>query len=203
MDLRRPAGGRRVGGGTNWSSCSRRSLPTRFEEPTVTPEGWSPKDVMFHVAAWMADAGLQLERMRAGTFDPSEETPASIQERNGQWFEASRAMEPSDVRVEFSSAHQRMCEELGEMPELTPDAVEWFEESGPLHYAHSGPARLDLRGWLGRTLPRRMGAVGTRLGVMGGTFDPIHYGHLVTAEEALHAVRAGRGRCSCRPANRG
>jgi hypothetical protein len=41
--------------------------PERFDEPTVTPEGWSPKDVMYHVAAWAEEAASVLGRIAAGT----------------------------------------------------------------------------------------------------------------------------------------
>jgi hypothetical protein len=118
----------------------------RFEEPTVTPEGWSAKDVMFHIGAWMADCGLQLERMRAGRFDPPEETLETIERRNAEWFALSSTMGLQDVRVEFASARQRMVEGFRSLPELTADAREWFEESGVIHYTKHV---ADLRAWLG------------------------------------------------------
>jgi hypothetical protein len=105
-----------------------------FEEPTLTPEGWSPKDAMFHVAAWMEDCAVQLGRMAAGSFDPAEETREAIERQNQAWFENSRSMSPADVQASFLDARGRMVDAFGHLDEVTPDAVEWFEESGPLHY---------------------------------------------------------------------
>ena len=120
----------------------------RFGEPTLTPEGWSPKHAMFHVSGWMADCGEQLTRMRAGTFDPGEESRDAIDRQNEAWFEVSRSMPDGDVRAAFEPSRLRMLEAFRALDEVSPDAVEWFEESGALHYATHAE---DLRRFLGES----------------------------------------------------
>jgi hypothetical protein len=121
--------------------------PERMQEPTVTPEGWSPKDVTFHVAAWLAEACSNLQRMRAGTFDPADDpTREQIHRMNAGWFEASRTMDVPTVRAELEAARACMRLAWGELPAVTSDAWSWFDESGPRHYAEHV---RDLRRWLG------------------------------------------------------
>lgn len=122
----------------------------RFEEPTLTPGGWSPKDAMFHVAGWMRDCAEQLARMAAGSFDPIDETREAIERQNQRWFEVSRSMSPGDVRTDFVGARERMVGAFASLDDVTPVAVEWFEESGALHYAKHV---ADLRSFLGEPRP--------------------------------------------------
>jgi hypothetical protein len=119
----------------------------RFETPGVTPEGWSPKDLMFHVGAWLAECGRVLDQMKDGTFRSEEFSEHGIIDRmNAAWFERSKEMGASDVRVLFESARVRARDSFGTLGEITPDAWEWFDESGPLHY--EGHVN-DLEAWLG------------------------------------------------------
>ncbi|HEX9299166.1 MAG TPA: hypothetical protein VF968_03450 [Actinomycetota bacterium] len=121
-----------------------RSIPAhRLDEPTVTIEGWSPKDVMFHIGAWLAEAARQLERIREGTYRPQEDT---VDERNRVWFALSRTLDVSTARAELESARVVARDALGALPTLTTDARGWFEESAWLHYAEHV---LDLERWLG------------------------------------------------------
>jgi hypothetical protein len=119
----------------------------RFEEPGLTAEGWSPRDAMFHVGAWCAEAAIQLERMRVGTYVDAR---IDIEVMNRAWFEISRELDVATVKAELHAARTRMRQEwcqLGERDEMTRDAIEWFEESGHIHYRDH---RRELLAWLER-----------------------------------------------------
>jgi hypothetical protein len=121
------------------------ALPTdAMEQPDLTPEGWSAKDLMCHIGAWMADCANQLERMRMGTFEDRVDTAEDIERMNREFLEASRMMDVRSVIASYHSARNRMLQEFMALPEITPAAWEWFEESGPLHYAKHV---ADLRAW--------------------------------------------------------
>jgi Mycothiol maleylpyruvate isomerase N-terminal domain len=120
----------------------------RFEEPGVTPEGWSPKDVMFHLAGWLDDCALVLGRIGDGTFERgSEPDDGQTIDINRTWYEQSRSMDAEQVRRAFERSRDRASRAFGRLKEISPEAWEWFEESGPLHYA--AHAR-DIEAWLAR-----------------------------------------------------
>ena len=118
----------------------------RFEEPTLTSDGWSPKDAMFHVGGWLADCARVLGEIREGTFDRTADDTLVIADVNHAWFLLSRTMEPATVRAGCEASRLKAREGFATLPDMTSDAWEWFEESGPLHYAKHVN---DLEAWLG------------------------------------------------------
>jgi hypothetical protein len=116
--------------------------PARLDEPGVTDDGWSTKDVMFHVGAWLAEAARQLERIHEGTYVVEDD---AVEDRNRAWFALSETLDVPTVRAELESSRVMAREALAALVELTPEAREWFEESAGLHYAEHVP---DLVRWL-------------------------------------------------------
>jgi hypothetical protein len=114
----------------------RRIPQARLEEPSVTDDGWSPKDVMFHVGAWLALAARQLDRIREGTYAIDGIT---ADERNRDWLALSRTLDVPTVRAELESSRLIAHDALAALPAVTPEAREWFEESAQLHYAEHLP----------------------------------------------------------------
>ena len=118
--------------------------PDRFDEPSVTDEGWSPKDVMYHVAAWSEEAAKVLGRIAAGTH---REGDLDVRALNEEWFEAGRGLDDDVVRIRFAKGRVAMRQVFSALTEVDATAWEWFEESGPRHYAEHLP---DLRSFLER-----------------------------------------------------
>ena len=117
------------------------------ELPGLNAEGWAVRDVMWHVAFWCADAARALSAIVEGRLDRVREPygDAEVDRLNDRELERSRGMPVDEVRAELHQARTAMLERFGALDRLTADADEWFEESGPAHYAEHAP---ELEAWV-------------------------------------------------------
>ena len=112
----------------------------------MTPEGWAVRDVWWHLAYWCDDTSRVLGQMRSGTWDgtdPSTE-PGRTDRVNEAELARSREMAVEEVHAALLEARRRHLEALGALDEVTPAAQEWFDESGPVHFAEHAS---DLERW--------------------------------------------------------
>jgi len=122
--------------------------PDRFDEGGVTNEGWSPKDVMYHVGRWAEEAATVLGRVAAGTHREGNLDTDSL---NAEWHEVGRGLDDDVVRIRFAKGRVAMRQAFERLDDVTPAAWEWFHESGPRHYEEHLP---DLRAFLERGTDR-------------------------------------------------
>ncbi len=121
--------------------------PDLVELPSLNSEGWAVRDAMWHVAFWCADAARALGAIAEARFDRVREPYADteVNRLNDRELERSRGMQVDEVRAELHRARAAMLERFGALAGLTADAEEWFEESGPAHYAEHVP---ELEAWV-------------------------------------------------------
>jgi hypothetical protein len=115
--------------------------PTQMEEPGYYPD-WSAKDLLAHLAAWMAEAAKMLTQLHYQTYLKRD---LDVDAMNKEFYEANRDLPLPVVRAEAFAARNRMLAEMNALGEVTPEAEEWFEESGSRHYAEHLPR---LREWV-------------------------------------------------------
>jgi hypothetical protein len=119
------------------------------ERPALSPDGWSVRDLLWHLAYWYEDAERVLVRMREGSWDGRDPSrvPGWTDRVNGEEFARSRSMALPEVREAWLGGRARLLAALGALPDVTPEAEEWFEEAGPMHTDAHLP---ELQAWVAR-----------------------------------------------------
>lgn len=119
-----------------------RVTPDIAELPGYFAEGWTAKDVIGHLGAWMARGATALRQVAAGTYREGE---IDIDAENERYLEALRDIPLDTVHLQAAAAHAELLRAWAELPEVTPDAEYWAHKAGPEHYAEHLPR---LEAWL-------------------------------------------------------
>jgi hypothetical protein len=120
----------------------------RFDEPTLNPDGWSVRDLLWHLARWNEVIAEQLELMNAGTFD--ERFDWNTEENNAVFMAEGRSVSVEDALSALAASRQKSIDSMRRLPDaLPPRAGELFSESA---YRHLDDHLLELTDFVeGRT----------------------------------------------------
>lgn len=116
--------------------------PDQAVRPGYYREGWSTKDLVAHVGAWLAEAGTMLERIAAGTYRHEE---VDIDDMNRLSLDAMRDPPFPTVKAQAFAARTRMRHAVLDLGDPSPQANWWIAKAGPEHYAKHLPR---LREWV-------------------------------------------------------
>jgi catechol 2,3-dioxygenase-like lactoylglutathione lyase family enzyme len=152
--------------------------PGCVEEPGYFEEGWSAKDMLAHVGAWLAQAGVALEQIGGGTYRADE---IDVDALNGRYLETLRALPFDVVRAQADASRSRMLIASAGVTEPGGDADFWIRKAGPDHYAEH---LTRLREWSAE-LARRVPAAAPGGTPVGPAVEPA--GVDLTAVEARRA----------------
>lgn len=119
-----------------------RVTPDIAELPGYFEEGWTAKDVIGHLGAWMARGATALRQIAAGTYREGE---IDVDAENAAYLETMRTVPLDTIHLQLTAAHADLLRAWTELPEVTPEATYWVRKAGPDHYAEHVPR---LEAWL-------------------------------------------------------
>jgi hypothetical protein len=112
-------------------------------------EGWSVRDLVGHVGAWLAEASQFFEQMAVGTYVEGE---LDVDAANARFLELMRGLSFETVHTQAWAARWWMLHVWSKLPEPTPANNRWLATAGGEHYAEHLPR---LRVWTAELIARR------------------------------------------------
>jgi hypothetical protein len=111
-----------------------RLRPEQRERPEVNADGWSVRDVLWHIAHWWTDLARMLDEMREGTFTEPQDDDETTDADNAAVLEVSRGMTIAAVEQGVVAARERMLAAWAAQTELAEPAERWFTWETIEHY---------------------------------------------------------------------
>ena len=114
------------------------AIPIERREGPVLPDGWSVKDVLWHVIHWWREGVTTFLAMHAGTYEEAETGEDLTDATNARVLEESRSMSLTDVEEAVTAARTALLEAFAPVATV-PEAVGLFVSETIEHYEEHLP----------------------------------------------------------------